>query len=312
MVAMAERIVVTGGTGFVGRALVTRLAARGLRVSILSRGTALPPELAALTGVSALTWDAKTEGDWVRALSGARAIIHLAGEQAVGKRYTDSYKRRILESRVKTAELLVRAMGNVDAPPGVFLSASGVDYYAGDSDGSGAPADESAPPGTDFLATVCVAWENAVAGARAHGARVAFLRLAAVLGRGGGALATMALPFKLFVGGPLGSGRQIFCWVHLEDVVRAFERCLDDASLSGPVNVVAPNVVDQNELAKAVGRALHRPALFPVPSFVLKGLFGDGAGPIVTGRRAVPAKLEQSGFVFEYATIEAALAEAID
>jgi uncharacterized protein len=310
MVGMAEHVVVTGGTGFVGRALVPRLAAGGFEVCVLSRGGGATGERAS-NGVRVVPWDAKAEGDWVGALSGARAVIHLAGEQAVGKRYTSATKRRILDSRVKTAELLVRAMGQVDAPPRVFLSASGIDYYAGTTETDVTPIDESAPAGPDFLSQVCVAWESAVGGAAARGARVAFLRLGAVLGRGGGALATMKLPFELLAGGPLGSGRQYFSWVHLEDAVRAFERCLDDASLAGPVNVVAPNPVTQTELAAALGRALHRPSFMPAPSFGLKLLFGDGADPIIKGRRALPVKLEQAGFAFAYPTLEAALAEAL-
>jgi uncharacterized protein len=308
---MVERIVVTGGTGYIGRALVPRLSARGIEVAVLSRGSELPPELASVSGVRVATWDAATEGDWVKALSGARAVIHLAGEQAVGKRYTESYKRRILDSRVKTGELLVRAMGRVDAPPAVLVSASGIDYYASDADGSDTPVDETAPPGTGFLSEVCVAWEGAVAGAAAHGARVAFMRSGAVLGRGGGALATMVRPFKMFVGGSLGSGRQYFSWIHLEDALRAFERVLDDASLSGPINLVAPNPVRWDDLARALGRALHRPSAIPVPAFALKAMFGDGAQPMLTGRRALPVKLERAGFVFQYPTVEEALAEAL-
>jgi uncharacterized protein len=308
---MVERIVVTGGTGYVGRALVPRLVARGFEVAVLSRGATLPAELASVPGVRVVTWDAATEGDWVKELAGARAVIHLAGEQAVGKRYTESYKRRILDSRVKTGELLVRAVARVDAPPAVLLSASGIDYYASDPDGIETPVDETAPPGTGFLAEVCIAWEGAVAGATAHGARVAFLRHGAVLGRGGGALAAMVLPFKMFVGGALGSGRQYFSWVHLEDSVRAFERALDDASLSGPINVVAPNPVRWDDLARALGSALHRPSFVSAPSFALKALFGDGAAPLLTGRRAVPRKLERAGFVFRYPTVEEALAEAL-
>jgi uncharacterized protein (TIGR01777 family) len=308
---MVERIVVTGGTGYIGRALVPRLAARGLEISVLSRGAKLPAELAAAPGVRAVTWDAATEGDWVKALSGARAVIHLAGEQAVGKRYTESYKRRILDSRVKTGELLVRAIAQADAPPAVLISASGIDYYASDAEGDDTAVDETAPPGSGFLSEVCIAWEGAVAGATVHGARVVFMRCGAVLGRGGGALATMVLPFKMFVGGPLGSGRQYFSWVHLEDAVRAYERALDDAALTGPINLVAPNPVRWNDLARILGRALHRPSIVPAPSFALKALFGDGAQPMLTGRRAVPAKLERAGFTFHYPIVEEALKEAL-
>lgn len=309
---MPERIVVTGGTGFVGRALVRRFAERGLDVAVLSRGTTLPPELLGLPGVSVVPWDSVTEGDWVRALSGARAVVHLAGERALGRRFTTSLKRRIFDSRVKVAELLVSAMGHVERPPAVLLSASGIDYFAGDTEARAERIDETAPPGTNFLAQVCVAWEHAVAGAAAHGARAVSMRLGAVLGRGGDGLSTMLLPFKLFVGGPLGSGRQLFSWVHLEDVVRAFELALEAPTLSGPVNLVAPNPVTQKELARAIGHKLHRPALFPVPSFVLKLLFGEGAAPIVLGRRAVPAKLEQAGFTFRYPTIEETLDQVVD
>jgi uncharacterized protein (TIGR01777 family) len=277
---------------------------------VLSLGYNLPDALA-LPGVRVATWDAASLGEWVGSLSGARAVIHLAGEQAVGKRYTESYKRRILESRVKTGELLVAAMAKVDAPPGVLVSASGVDYYPSDAEGIDTQVDETGPAGTDFLSQVCVAWEGAVSGAAAYGARVAFMRTAAVLGRGGGALATMALPFKLFVGGPLGTGRQFFSWIHLEDAVRAYERVLDDASLSGPVNLAAPNPVRWDELARALGDALHRPSVFPVPSFALRALFGEGAGPILKGRRAIPAKLERTGFTFRYEKLEEALAEAL-
>jgi uncharacterized protein (TIGR01777 family) len=140
--------------------------------------------------------------------------------------------------------------------------------------------------------------------------RVVSARISPVLGRGGGSLPTIALPYKLFIGGPLGPGTQVFPWIHIADAVSAFERCLDDASLSGPVNVVAPNAVTQFELARAMGHALHRPSFFYVPSFILRLLFGEGAYPIITGHRAVPAKLESHGFRFRYPTIESALDEA--
>lgn len=306
---MAERIVVTGGTGFVGRALVRRLSERGATVVVLSRGGGLPAEVATLPGVSSEVWDGSTDGDWWRALTGATAVVHLAGHQAVGKRYTARVKKAILESRVQGAEALVRAIAKVENPPRVFVSASGVGYYGGRYDDT--PCDEDTPPGTDFLATVCVAWESAVRAAESYGVRVTCARLGAVIGRGGGALPTMSLPFQLFVGGPLGRGSQVFAWVHLDDAVAAFERCLDDASLAGPVNVAAPNAVTQRELARTLGRALHRPSFMPVPGFALRALFGEGAVPILTGQRAVPAKLERAGFRFRYPTLEAALDEAI-
>ncbi len=306
---MQERIVVTGGTGFVGSAVVRLLAARSAELFVLSRGSTVPASLEGVAGVRMLAWDPGSDGDWMAAVSGASAVVHLAGEQAVGRRYTEPLKRRILESRVKTAEALVRAIARADAPPRVLVSASGVGYYGGHDDD--APLDESAPPGNDFLATVCVAWEAAVRKAEPLGVRVVSARLGAVLGRGGGALGTMVLPFKLFVGGPLGSGRQLFSWVHLEDAARAFLACLDDPGFSGAVNVAAPGAVTQTALARALGKALGRPAFMPVPSFSLRALFGEGAVPILTGQRAVPKKLLAAGFAFRFPTIEEALAEAL-
>jgi len=301
--------VVTGGTGFVGRALVRRLSERGASVVVLSRGSGLGSELSALPGVSSEPWDGVSDGEWWRALSGATAVVHLAGQQAVGKRYTARVKKGILESRVKSAEALVRALAQVENAPRVLVSASGVGYYGGRYDD--APCDEDTPAGDDFLATVCVEWEARVRAAEPYGVRVVCARLGAVLGRGGGALSTMSLPFNLFVGGTLGRGSQVFAWVHLDDAVGAFERCLDDVSLSGPVNVAAPNAVNHRELARALGRALHRPSFMPVPSFALRALFGEGAFPILTGQRAVPAKLERASFRFRFPTIESALAEAL-
>jgi len=306
---VAERIVVTGGTGFVGRALVRRLSERGANVVVLSRGGRLSAESAALPGVSAEAWDGAADGDWWRAVSGATAVVHLAGHQAVGKRYTRRVKQAIYDSRVKGADALVRAIAGVENPPRVFVSASGVGYYGGRDDDT--PCDEDTPPGDDFLATVCVAWEAAVRAAEPYGVRVTCARLGAVLGPGGGALPTMTLPFAFFVGGPLGRGSQVFAWVHLDDAVAAFERCLDDASLAGPVNVAAPGAVTQRELARALGRALHRPSFMPVPSFALRALFGEGAVPILTGQRAVPKKLERAGFRFRHPTLESALADAL-
>jgi uncharacterized protein (TIGR01777 family) len=309
---MSERIVVTGGSGYLGSALVRRLAERGKEVVVLSRGSRPPEVLAGVPGVSIARWAGVEEppgAEWEASLDGAAAVVHLAGEQAVGRRYTEGVKRGILESRVKSAEALVGAIARARTRPSVLVSASGVGYYGGRSDG--ALLDESAPAGQDFLARVCVAWEGAVRAAGALGVRSASLRLGVILGRGGGALATMALPFKLFVGGPLGGGRQPFAWIHLEDAVRAFERVLDDPSLSGPVNVVAPELVTQGELSRALGRALGRPALMPAPSFALKALFGEGSAPILEGQRAVPRKLEAAGFEFRYPKLEAALAQAV-
>ena len=304
---MRERVVVTGGTGFVGRALVKKLAVER-EVVVLTRGGALPDDLAELGSVRGASWDAASGGEWERELDGAGAVVHLAGAQAVGVRYTEAVKTRLWESRVKSAEALVAAIGRAQRRPSVLVSSSGVDYYRGRL--SDEPVDESEPPGDGFLSRLCVAWESAARGAEPLGVRVVSTRLGVVLGPNG-PLATMALPFKLFVGGPLGSGRQTFSWVHLEDALAAFELALGDPSVSGGLNVVAPEALPQAEFAKRLGRALHRPAFLPAPAFALRALFGEGAEPILFGRRVVPKRLEALGFRFAFPTVDAALAAAL-
>jgi len=305
---MTDRIVVSGGTGYVGMALVKRLSATGKEVVVLSRSGRLPPSLQSLPGVSAVPWDARSLGAWANVVDGAAAVVHLAGEPAVGQRFTDSVKQRIFDSRVKSAEALVQAIERAEKRPDVLVSASGVGYYGPRGD---EPCDESTPPGDDFLARVCIAWEGAVHGAERFGVRVAITRFGVVIGPGGGALPVMARPFKLFAGGKLGDGRQMFSWVHLDDAVAAVERCLDDASISGPLNVASPEAVHQSEFADALGHALKRPAWLPAPSFALKLLFGEGSGPILTGQRAVPKRLEAIGFQFRHPKLDETLSDAL-
>jgi len=304
-----EKIVVTGGTGYVGRALVRRLSAAGKAITVLSRSAELPADLSALPGVRGRVWHPDSAGDWAEELEGASALVHLAGRQAVGQRYSKSVKRDIFESRVKSTESLVGALERVKQKPSVFVCASGVGYYGGFA-GDHAPLDESKPPGDDFLAHVVVEWEARARAAEALGVRVVSARFAPVLGSGGGALGVMALPFKLGVGGPLGNGKQVFSWVHLDDALDAVELCMRDARLSGPVNVVAPNAVTNGEASRLLGQALHRPSLLPTPAFALRLLFGEGATPILTGQRAYPGKLEAAGFKFRYPTLAEALAQA--
>jgi hypothetical protein len=305
---MSHRIVISGGTGFLGRRLSERFAREGHEVVVLTRSGRLPAGLAEQKGVRAATWDAVSGGEWERDVDGAKAVIHLAGEQAVGVRYTERVKERIVNSRVQSGEALVRAIERATMRPEVMISASGVGYYGGRLDD--APLDEAAPAGSDFLANVCVAWEGAVRPVEALGVRLVVARLGIVLGKGGGALETMARPFKWFVGGVIGSGKQMFTWVHVDDVVEVLARALTDTSLRGPVNVAAPNAVDHAQLAHALGKALHRPSLFPVPGFALRALFAEGAVPLLTGQNAVPKKLDDAGYRFQYTSIDAALAEA--
>ena len=303
------KVIISGGTGFIGRHLASRLAARADDVVVLTRSGRLPAELAGSERVTPVTWDPPSGGAWQKSIDGADAIVHLAGEQAVGQRYTDSVKARIFESRVKTAEALVQGIDMAEKKPRVFVSASGVGFYGGRSDAE--LLDESAPGGHDFLADICKQWEGAVRGAEQYGVRVAIARLGVVFAPDGGALETMVRPFKLFAGGPIGSGRQYFAWVHLEDALRALLLLLDDGSCRGPFNVVAPHALPQAELAHELGRVLGRPSIVPAPGFALKLLFGEGAVPLLTGQNTVPRALSEHGFEWKFGELGAALADCL-
>ena len=293
------RVLVAGGSGFIGRALVQALIARGDRVTVLTRGEAGMRE-----GVPHQHWDPSPA---------ARAtftevydcVVNLSGEQAVGVRYSESVKAGILNSRVDTTKWIVRAIEHAEEKPKVFVCASGTGFYG--STLSSARLDESAPAGTDFLAQVCVAWEAAAQGAEQFGVRVVRARISPVLSEKGGALESLLRPFKLFVGGPIGTGRQGFPWIHLDDQIAAILRACDDRTLTGPVNFCAPEPIANGELSRIIGELLRRPSFLKAPSFALKTLFGDGAEPLLGGQFAVPRALERAGFEFKYADVRSAL-----
>ncbi len=304
-------VLVSGGTGFVGRALVRTLLGRGDEVVVLTRdpfeGQAIfEDEIAKSDRLQLKTWEPTEPGPWQEHLDAVDAVVHLAGEVAVGRRYTEKLKRRIRESRVRSAELLADAIAGATKRPRVFVSASGVGFYG--IDAGAKPVDESAPAGDDFLAQVCVAWEQAAARAKESGVRVVCPRFGVVLGRGGGALETMKKPFRYFFGGPQGTGQQVVSWIHLDDVVRIVLLCLDDASLEGPVNATAPQAATNEQVAIALGHALGRPSWFRVPEVAVRLALGDeGAEPVLGGQRAVPQKLLGRGFEWKYTDLRRAM-----
>jgi uncharacterized protein len=293
------RVLVAGGSGFIGQALVAGLLARGDRVTVLTRG-----EAGMRSGVPSQHW-APSPSSSAQLTEVYDAIVNLSGEQAVGVRYTDDVKERILKSRVDSTEWLVRAIEWAEYKPSVFVCASGTGYYGSTLDTR--RVDESAPAGTDFLAQVCVAWEAAAMRAEASGVRVVRARIAPVLSERGGALESLLRPFKMFVGGPIGSGKQGFPWIHLDDQVAAVLRCIDDGALSGAVNLCAPEPISNEDLSHVIGDLLSRPSFLKAPSFALKALFGGGAEPLLGGQFAVPRALEDVGFQFRYRTVRAAL-----
>lgn len=301
-----KRIVVSGGSGYIGSALVKHLVARGDSVTVLTRGAARDGN------PRSVTWDPYTVGDWARALDGADAVVHLAGERAVGARYTEAVKRRIYDSRIVTTQNVVAALAQAASKPSVFVSASAVGYYGNRP--STERVDETAPPGDDFLARLCVDWEAASEKARDLGIRVVNPRIGIVFGPGDGPLRVMAMPFRFFVGGKLGSGEQGISWIHLDDAVRALTLCIDDETLPPKVNICSPNPASNSEISDAIAKVLGRPSWLTAPSFGLKLLFGEGAETILTGQFVVPGVLQRVGMatpIFERATLRAALESSL-
>jgi uncharacterized protein (TIGR01777 family) len=256
----------------------------------------------------AIVWSTATDAEFVRQLSGYDVVYNLAGEQAVGRRYSADSKQRIRDSRVKVTRLLVDALEATDVRPRVLISASAVGYYGAASGET--RFDEGHSAGAGFLAELCHEWEEAATRAEPLGIRVLLARLGVVIGRGGGAFESMARPFRLGIGGRLGDGRQPFSFVSLEDCVRALRFLMEHPEVRGPVNVTAPAATDGRGVARALGSALGKPNWLPVPAMALRALFGEGAESLLSGQCAVPEVLLGLGFQFNHPTIDLAVAAA--
>jgi uncharacterized protein (TIGR01777 family) len=294
------RIAITGASGFVGSALATALRADGREVVALARGTAGPGSVA---------WDPATGAVDVRALGAVDAVVHLAGENIAGARWTAARKRAIADSRGPVTERLCRALAALPAPPRVLVSASAIGIYGDRGDER---LDEDSPAGSGFLADVARAWEAATTPARDAGVRVVNLRIGLVLDGRGGALPRMLLPFRLGLGGRLGHGRQWTSWITRHDLLRAIRCVLADTALHGPVLAVSPQPVTNATFAQALGRALHRPALLPAPAFALRLLLGEMADALLlASQRCVPTRLLAHGFAFDHADVDSALRAAL-
>lgn len=292
-------VVVTGGTGFVGSALIAGLLEKNYQVRCFTRD----PQRAELpAGATPIGWD-----DLETGLHGALAVVHLAGAPAVGKRLTEERKRIIRDSRVETTKKLVSTMLKMPRPPSTFVCASAIGYYGNHVWGD--IKKEDSPSGDDFLAHVCTDWENAARKAEAAGIRVVRARMGIVLGPKGGPLAVMALPFKMFVGGPIAGGKQPVSWIDLRDAAEALLFCLENPNVRGPVNVVAPSATTNRELSQSIAKVLKRPNLMPVPRWGLRMLFAEGADAIASGQHVAPARLLDSGFQFRHAHLETILKE---
>ncbi len=294
------RIVVSGATGLIGTQLVAALKARGDDVTVLSRN---PERTAAALGVEAVAWQPLNGPPPTEALAGSDAVIHLAGEP-VAQRWSAPAKQAIRDSRETGTRHLVDAIAASDPKPAALLSSSAVGYYGKHGDDV---VTEQTAAGNNFLAGVCVAWEREALRAEALGLRVVIVRTGVVLDASGGALKRMLPPFKAGVGGPVAGGRQYMPWIHCDDIVGLYLAALDDPSWSGPVNGTAPEPVTNAVFSKALGRALGRPAVLPVPSFAIRALYGEMAEIVIEGQRAVPAAAERLGYSFKYPELDEAL-----
>jgi len=293
------RIAITGSSGLIGTALTAALEDAGHDLLHVVRH-------APTTGRAEVQWDIDAGFVDADALEGVEAIVHLAGEN-IGQRWSDDIRRRVLDSRVNGTRLIAEAAAGLASRP-VLVCASAIGFYGDRGDEI---VDEESVPGTGFLADVVEAWEASAEPARAAGLRTAHLRQGIVLSKEGGALARMLLPFKLGTGGRIGSGRQWWSWVSLDDVVAAYLFALEQP-LAGPVNVVAPGVVTNQEFVRAVGRALHRPTIFPLPAAAVKAAFGQmGEEMLLGGQRVAPTRLEAAGFTFGQPDIDSGLASAL-
>ena len=306
------RIIITGGTGLIGRALAADLAGDNHEVIVLSRtperATGLP------TGVRAERWEARTAEGWGALADGADAIVNLAGESIAGKgfirgrRWTAERKRRIRESRLNAGRAVVQAVELARVKPRVVIQASGSGYYGpcGDEE-----ITEEASAGQGFMGRTAVEWEASTAAVESLGVRRAIIRSGPVLSTKGGAFPLMLLPFRFFVGGPLGSGRQWFPWIHIADEARAIRFLIENDAASGPFNLTAPNPLTNAEFSRVVGRVLRRPAFVPVPAFALRLALGEMSIVLLEGQRAMPRRLLDLGFPFRFLEAEAAFRDLL-
>ncbi len=297
------RILITGGTGLIGSALAKSLVDSQCDVTVLTRSPdrhqPFIPE-----GVHLEKWDGKTETGWGRLVSEVDAIVNLAGAGIADGRWSSSRKEQIRESRIGAGQAIVSAIRSAESAPKVLIQSSAVGYYG---PGADQVMTEQSAPGTDFLAQVCVDWEASTAAVESMGVRRVVIRTGVVLSPQGGALPKMALPFRLFAGGPLGSGKQYFPWIHIDDEVGAIRFLLENGEASDAYNLAAPNPPRNKEFVRHLGRVMGRPSLMPTPSIALKALFGEMSTVLLDGQRAGPSRLQEAGYEFTFPEPVAAL-----
>ncbi len=303
------RVLLAGGTGFIGKQLYTLLIDRGHSVTVLSRSESRARQVLGQKA-TVVEWDAKCLTGLRSTVDGADAVVNLCGESIGARRWTPRQKDRILLSRVEATRALVSAIGQCTQKPGVLINQSAVGYYGNTGD---AVVTEDDPPSADFLGTTAQKWEAEARRAEEYGVRVVRLRTAVVLGKDGSALERMLIPFKLFVGGPIGSGKQWMSWIHLDDVVGIIQYGLTHSEVAGPVNCAAPEAVTNREFSKTLARVIRRPSWAPVPAFVLKIILGEMAQALLlSGQRVSAQKILQLGYQYRFPNLEGALRDILE
>lgn len=305
------RVIITGGTGLIGKALAMNLVEAGHEVLLLSRNPSKHQGIP--DGIQIVGWDGKSARGWGNFVDGAGAIVNLAGESIGGSsffnmRWTAERKKRILDSRVDAGKSVVEAIQSIDNKPGVLIQASAVGYYGSHPQKS---LDEDTPAGSDFLSQVCKQWETATQEVENFGVRRVIIRIGVVIDAKADALQRQMMPFKLFAGGPVGSGKQGYPWIHLQDLVRAIRFLIDTPDARGPYNLTAPHMVTNAEFGHTLAREMKRPYWLPAPAFALRLAFGESASIVLEGQTPGSKKLQDLGFQFKYADLESALKEAL-
>lgn len=300
---MAQNVLITGGTGLVGTRITAMLQQKGYNISYLSRSSKN------VKGVDVYQWNVKKQTIDEKAIANADYIVHLAGANVAGHKWTDSYKKTIIDSRLQSAQLLKAAIEKTGSLPKAFIAASAIGYYGNTGNNW---ATEESHPGDDFLADVCVKWEQKTDEVAALGVRAVTIRVGVVLSPQGGALPLMSAPVKFFAGAPLGSGDQYVSWIHIDDLANIFIQAMEDEQMQGVYNGVAPHPVTNEELTRALGSTLHRP-VWPigVPAFALKTALGEMSDTVLQSTRVSVQKLQTYGFDFHYPYIKDALKDLL-
>jgi uncharacterized protein len=299
------KIIVVGGSGFIGRPLCQALLRDEHQVTVLSRSAAATKDLLD-SRIGVIEWDGRFPGDWEQTLHTADAIINLTGEAIADKRWSQNRKQALRDSRIGTTRAIVQALSGVSTRPRTLINASAIGYY-GSRDAS--PLTEESQPGSDFLAKLCIDWEQEAMQAESLGIRVVRLRTGIVLGKNGGALPRMLPPFYLFLGGPIAPGHQWMSWIHEQDVLGLIRWILANQQVHGPLNAVAPQPVTMREFCRTLGHVLRRPSWLPVPEAVLRLALGELATILTTGQCVEPTAALRGGYVFKYSALEPALRE---